>query len=149
MTVDLGAGLDGVALACLESIDDLFQTLGRQVFIGILEDDDHRRVDAGALTFHLFPGKRAALIGVQRIVMDLLAADIHQRFGAAQHAGRGAADLNVGTRADRLQLELRIEGRNFKNTDIGHVQHVCDFFNGGAGNPAILLLGTHEQRDDR
>ncbi|MNL12658.1 hypothetical protein D3C87_1335300 [compost metagenome] len=81
--------------------------------------------------------------------MDLLAADVHQRFRAAQHAGRGAADLNVGARANRLQLELRIEGRHFHDADIGHIQHVGDFLDGGAGNPAVLLLRTHEQRDNR
>ncbi len=51
---------------------------------------------------------------------------LDQVFGAAQHAGRGAADLDMGTRSDRLQLELRIEGGDFENTDIGHAEHVGD-----------------------
>ncbi|MNY78623.1 hypothetical protein D3C86_2189580 [compost metagenome] len=55
----------------------------------------------------------------------------------------------MGARANRLQLELRIEGRHFHDADIGHIQHVGDFLDGGAGNPAVLLLRTHEQRDDR
>ena len=35
-------------------------------------------------------------IGVELVVMDLAAADIHQLFRAAQHAGRRAADLDMG-----------------------------------------------------
>jgi hypothetical protein len=81
--------------------------------------------------------------------MDALLADVDQVFRAAQHARRRAADLDMGARTDRLQLELRVEGRHFENADIGHAEHVGDAFDRGLGDPAVLLLRAHEQRDDR
>ena len=94
--VDLRADRHAVALAGGESVDDLAQPFRRQILIGVLEDHDHRRVDAGAEAFDLFPRQRALVVGVELVVMDFRAADIHQRFGAAQHAGRRAADLDMG-----------------------------------------------------
>ncbi|MCY1242511.1 hypothetical protein D9M72_554750 [compost metagenome] len=54
----------------------------------------------------------------------------------------------MSARANRLQLELRIESGDFQNADQRHVEHVCYMFNGSFRNPAILLLCTHEQRND-
>jgi hypothetical protein len=39
-------------------------------------------------------------------LMDAVLADLDQVFGAAQHAGRGAADLDMRLGADRLQLNM-------------------------------------------
>jgi hypothetical protein len=138
-----------VAASGLELVDDLGQALGRQVLVGVLKDHHHRRVDAGAEAFDLFPGQRAVGVGMELFVMDLRTADVHQRFGAAQRAGRGAADLDVGAGADRLQLELRVEGRDLEHADVGHCEHVGDMLDGGLGDPALLLLRQHEERDHR
>jgi len=83
-----------------------------------------------------------------RIVVDLALADLDQLPCPAQHARGGAAVLNVGTGADGLELELSVEGRNFQHADIGHAEHLGDLFNGRAGDPAVLILRTHKQRDD-
>ena len=48
-------------------------------------------------------------------------------------------------RADRLQLELRVEGRDFERADIGHVEHVGDVLDRRLGHPAFLLLREHQQ----
>ena len=80
--------------------------------------------------------------------MDLRAADVHQRLGAAQHAGRRAAHLHMGARADRLQLELRVEGRDLEGADVGHVEHVGDMLDRRLRHPAFLLLREHQKRDD-
>ncbi len=148
MAIDLRTGLDLAALAGFESVDDFFQTFRRQILIGILEDDDHGSVDAGALTLDFFPGERAFGIEREGIVMDLLLTDLHQIFRAAQHAGRGAADLDMGTGADRLQLELGVEGRNLEHADIGHAELGRDMLDCSARDPAVLFLCPHEQRDD-
>jgi hypothetical protein len=144
----LRTGGDFSTLACFETVDDLLELLGRQVFEGVLEDHDHRRVDAGALTFDFFPGKRATLVQGEGIMGNLALANLDQVFGATQHAGRRTANLNVGARADRLQLELGVEGRNFERADVRHAEHVRDRLDGGLRDPAVLVLSAHQQRDD-
>ena len=50
-------------------------------------------------------------------------------------------------RADRVQLELRVEGRNLQHPDERHFEHFGDVFDRRLGNPAILLLCPHQKRD--
>ena len=66
-----GPGWHRRPLAGRERVDDLFEPLGRQVLVGVLEDHHHRRVDAGAEALDLFPRQRAVGIGVELVVMDL------------------------------------------------------------------------------
>ena len=117
--VDLRSRRHRGPFAGLERVDDLGKPFGGQILVGVLEDHHHRGVHAGAEALDLFPGQRALGVGVELVVMDLRAADIDQRFGAAQHAGRRATDLDMGARSDRLQLELRVEGRDFQDADQG------------------------------
>ena len=121
-----GPGLIDCAVAGLERVDDFLEALDRQVLIGVVADHDHRRVDAGAEALDLFPAQRAVVVDVERIVVDPVLADGEQILGAAQHAGRRAADHDVGLGAHRLQQELRVERRDFEHADIGHAQHACD-----------------------
>jgi len=86
---------------------------------------------------------------LMRFLGDLFLADRHQILGAADHAGSGATDLHVGNGSGRDQLEHEVKGGNFKNADIGHAQHIRDIFNRGLGDPAFLLLGTPQQRNNR
>ena len=148
MRSDLRAGLDLGALACLETVNDIFQLRNGQILIGILEDHHHGCVDARALTLDLFPGQRPGFVRRQRVGMNALLAQADQLFRTAQHARRRAADLDMGARADRLQLKLGVECRHFEHADIGHVQHVGDPFDRRLGDPAILLLRPHQQRND-
>jgi hypothetical protein len=147
--VDLRARLDAIALAGLEGIDDRLKALDRQVFISVIADHHHRRVDAGAKALDFFPAQRSRRVGMERIVVDAMLADGPQVLGAAQHAGRGAADEDVGLAADGLQQELRIERRDFKDADVGHAQHLGDCLDGRTRDPALLLLGPPKQRDHR
>ena len=79
-----------------------------------------------------------------------LLADLDQVAGAAQPARRGAADLDMGLLADRLQLEHRVEGRDLEHADIGHVEQVGDGADRGFRNPAlVLLLRPPQDRDHR
>ena len=77
---------------------------------------------------------------MKRIVMDAALAHSNQIARTAQHARRRAADLHMSFLADRLKLKHRVEGRDFKRADIGHVQHVCDVADRCLGEPAALLL---------
>jgi hypothetical protein len=86
---------------------------------------------------------------VELVVMDLRAAHVHQRFRAAQHAGRGAADLDMRAGADRVELVLRVEGRDLEPPDVWHIEHVGDRLDRRLCHPAFLLLRQHQQRDDR
>ena len=82
-----------------------------------------------------------------RIVMDAPAADIDQVAGAAQHAGRRAANLDVRFGADRLQVKHRVEGRDLEHTDMGHAEYPCDRLDRRLGDPALLLLRPPQKRD--
>ena len=88
----------GRASACgpRRSSSSTFSKLSRgQILVGVVPDQHHRRVDAGAEALDLLPGEIAVGGDVQRIVMDAALADVEDRLRAAQHAGRGAADLHV------------------------------------------------------
>jgi hypothetical protein len=82
---------------------------------------------------------------------NLALADLDEFFRAAQHAGRGAADLDVGLLAHRLELEHRVESRDFQHADIGHVEQIGDgLADRRLAHPAVmLLLRAPQQRDDR
>ena len=125
------------------------EALRRQILVGVLRDLDHRRVHAGAQALDLLPGERAVGGTVMRLVVDAVAADLDQLARPAQHAGRRAADLDMRVRADRLQVEHRVEGRDLEHADQRHVEHVRDALDGRLGDPALLLLRPPEQRDHR
>jgi hypothetical protein len=114
-------------LAGREIIDDPLQPFRRQVFVGVLENLHHRRVDAGAEAFHLFPRQVAVGGHMMRFGMDLVLTDLDQAFSTAQLAGDGAADLNVRLLAHRGELEHGVEGRHFQHADVGHAQHVATY----------------------
>ena len=76
------------------------------------------------------------------VLSDFVLADGNEVFGTADHTGGCAANLDMGNRANRLQLEHEVERRHFQRADIGHAQHLGDMLNRRAGQPAFLLLGT-------
>ncbi len=81
-------------------------------------------------------------------MVDLVPADLDQLFGAAQHAGRRPANLDVCLGAHRLELEHGVERRDFEHADVGHAQHVGDRLYRRAGDPAFLLLGAPQDWND-
>src|ERR1700716_1316137 len=87
-----------------------------QILVGILPDQHHRRVHAGAKTFDFFPAEISVLGQMKGIVMDAALAHFDDVGSAAQPARRGAADLDVRLLADRLQLKHGVEGRDLQRT---------------------------------
>lgn len=76
-------------------------------------------------------------------------AGLDQRARSAQHARRRPANLNVGVRADRRELEHRVEGCNLEPANVRHAQHVGDVANGRFRQPAAdLLLRAPQQRNN-
>ena len=146
MAFDLRARLDRPA--GLDVVDQLVQRLDRQILVGIGDDLQHRGVDAGAQALDLFPRQAAVRRRMERLRMDPLAAALDQLVGAAQHAGRGAAYLDVRLLADRSQQEHGVEGRDFQDADIGHVEELADPADRRLGNPAFLLLNAPQDRDN-
>src|SRR5690606_4537454 len=67
----------------------------------------------------------------------------------ADHAGRRAADLDMGNGTNGLQLEHEVECGDFQRPDMRHSQHVGHIFDGRFREPALLLLRTPEKRDER
>src|ERR1700736_301909 len=79
-------------LAGGKAVEHLAKALLGQVLVGILPDQDHRRVDAGAETLDLLPTEIAVLGEMEGIVVDPALADFDQVGGTAQAARRGAAE---------------------------------------------------------
>ena len=119
-----GPGFTGLPLG--EAVEHLLEAFRGQVLVGVVPDQHHRRVHAGAEALDLLPGEIAVRRDVQRIVVDALVADLEQRLGAAQHARRGAADLDVRLLADRREQEHGVEGRDLERADVRHAEHVGD-----------------------
>src|SRR6185437_4741159 len=147
LPLDLGARLDRLAVARAERFDDALEAFDGEVFVGVVADHDHRGVDAGAKALGFFPAQLAVRRNFERIVRDLVPADVQEIAGAAQHARGRAANDDVGIAADGLQQELRVEGRDFEDADIGHAQHRGDGLDGGPGDPALLLLRAPQDGD--
>src|SRR5882724_13686908 len=85
-----------------KAVKHLAEAFLGQILVGILPDQNHRRIDAGAKTLDFFPAEIAVLGQMEGIVMDAALAHFDDVFGAAQTARRGAADLDMGFLADRL-----------------------------------------------
>src|SRR3954463_3354472 len=99
LTAVLRTGLGRIARS--KAIEHLAEAFLRQILIGVLADQHHRRIHAGTEALHLFPAEIAVLGLMEGLVMDAVLADVDQILGAAQAARRGAADLDVGLLADR------------------------------------------------
>src|SRR6266403_4560594 len=112
------------SLAGGKAVQHLAEAFLGQILVGILPDQHHRRVHAGAKTLDFFPAEIAILGQMKGIVMDAALAHLDDIAGAAQPARRGAADLDVRLLADRLQLEHRIESRNLQRPNVGHVKQI-------------------------
>ena len=148
LPVDLRAGLDGRPLG--EAIEHLFETFSRKVLVGVVPDQHHRRVDAGAEALDLLPRKIAVGRDVERVVMDALLADVENGVSAAQPARRRAADLHMGLLPARLQQEHGVERRHFQRADMRHAEHLGHVPDRRLRQPAtVLFLRTPKQRDDR
>src|SRR3954451_9676745 len=103
LTVDLRSRLRRIAGR--DTVEHLAEVLLGQILVGVLPDQHHRRVHAGAQALDLFPAEIAVLRQMEGIVMDAALAYLDDVLGAAQAARRGAADLHMGLLADRLKLE--------------------------------------------
>ena len=76
-------------------------------------------------------------------------AELDQLVGAAQHARRGAAELDVEL-PDRRQIEHGVEGRDLERADLRHAEEIGDVLDRLLRQPAAgLLLRAPQQRDDR
>ena len=84
-----------------------------------------------------------------RVGGNFLAANANQIFRATDHAGGGAANLNMRHAAHGLQLEHEIEGRDFQGADIGHAEHISDIFNRRLAEPPFLFLCAPQQGNNR
>src|SRR6266481_6447834 len=102
-----------------KAVQHLAEAFLGQVLVGILPDQNHRRVDASAKALDFFPTKTSILGKMKGIVMNAALAHLDDIAGAAQSARRGTTDLDVSLFADRLQLKHCIEGRDFQRPDVG------------------------------
>src|SRR5262249_27006368 len=83
------------------------------------------------------------------LVADHAAAHLFQFFRAAQHARRGAAELDVKT-ADRREIEHGVKCRDFEHADLGHAEQIRRDFDRLLRQPATaLLLRPPQDRDHR
>src|SRR6266403_1543386 len=132
-----------------KAVQHLAEAFPGQILVGILPDQHHRRVHAGAKTLNFFPAEIPVLGQMKGFVVDSAVAHLDDIIGAAQPARRGATDLNVGLLADRLQLKHRVEGRDFQHADVGHAEQIGDGADCGFRNPAIMLFLDAPQDGDR
>src|ERR1700674_90920 len=146
LAIDLRTGLR--RLAGGERVENLRETLRRQVLVVVVVDLHHRRVDAGTEALDLHP--REFAVGSHLVfVADAAAADLLERVRAAQLARRGAAKLNEKL-PHWLEMKHRVEGRDLERANVGEAEEVGDVADRRLRQPAArLLLGAPEQCDHR
>src|SRR3954451_4945112 len=105
---DLRSGLRRIAGG--KAIEHLAEIFLGEILVSIAPDQHHGCIDAGAKTLDFLPTEVAVSGEMKVIVMNAALAHLDDVGGAAQPAGGGAADLDVGLPADRLQLEHGVEG---------------------------------------
>src|SRR4029077_19879072 len=113
-------------LARSKAVEHFSEALLGEVLVGVIPDQNHRRVHAGTQTFHLFPAEIAVPGKVKGLAVNPALAHLDEVGGPAQTARRRAADLNVGLLAHGLQLEHGVERRDLKHADIGHAEQIGD-----------------------
>src|SRR3954452_22325247 len=94
LTVDLRARLRRIARR--KAIQHLAEVFLGQVLVGVLPDQHHRRVHAGAETLDFFPGEIAVLRQMEGIVVNPALTHVDDITRAPEAARRGAADLDMG-----------------------------------------------------
>src|SRR5262245_18848521 len=99
LTVDLRARLRRIVGR--KTIQHPAEAFLGEILVGILPDQDHRRVDTSAEALDLFPAEIAILGDVEGIVMDPALADLDDVGRTAHPARRGATDLDMCLLADR------------------------------------------------
>src|SRR6478609_12150952 len=93
-----------------KAVQHLAEALLGQVLVGVLPDQHHRRIHAGAQALHFLPAEIAVFRKMEGVVVNTALADADDVAGAAQPAGRRAADLDMRLPADRRELEHGVEG---------------------------------------
>src|ERR1700712_4257991 len=88
---DLRSGLRRIAGG--KAVEHLAEILLGEVLVGVAPDQHHRCIDAGAKTLDFLPAEVAVPGEMKGIVMNAALAQVDDVSGAAQPAGRGAADL--------------------------------------------------------
>src|SRR5260370_19826322 len=91
-----------------KAVQHLAEAFPGQILVGILPDQHHRRVHAGAKTLNFFPAEIPVLGQMTWFVADPALAHLDDIIGTAHPARRGAAYLNVSLLADRLQLKHHV-----------------------------------------
>src|SRR6185369_15545974 len=97
-----------------------------------------RRVHAGAETLDLDP-RQFAVRGDVKLLADIVVAELDQLVGAAQHARRSAAELDMEL-SDRLQIEHGVESRDLERADLRHAEKGRDVLDRLLRQPAASLL---------
>ena len=146
LPIDLRAGLD--LLAAREIGEQRGEALRGEILVVIEIDLRDRRVHAGAETLDLDP-RQLAVRGDVQLLADPVVAELDQLVRPAQHARRGAAELDMEL-SDRLQIEHGVEGRDFERADLRHAEKGRDVLDRLLRQPAAgLLLRAPQDRKDR
>ena len=140
LATDLRSRLDLLAFG--EIFQNLRGDVVIQIFVIIVVDLDHRRV--GAIAHALDFGQREQAVR-RRLALGhaLVLARRHHVITAAQHAGRGAANLHM-IASDRREIVHGVEGRNFVGAHIRHVEIGSDIFDHRNRQPALADTDTVE-----
>src|ERR1700712_2945728 len=144
---DLRSGLRRIAGR--KAVEHLAEVLLGQILVSIAPDQHHGCIDAGAKTLDFLPAEVPVAREMKGIVMDAALAYLDDVRGAAQPAGRGAADLDVGLAADRLPRKHGEEGGDPRPRDGGLAEKMGARGDRASQTPAVMLsLAPPQDRDD-
>ena len=74
----------------------------------------------------------------------MVLAGLHHFARASDHAGRGAAELQV-VLADSFSVVHRVESGDFEDVDLGYFEDFCDFLHRRETQEVVVLLLSDEQ----
>jgi len=147
VAVDLRSFLIGAALEVLEQLEGIF---GSEILVDPFSVDlQHGRIGAGSQALHFLDGEESIGSGLSALDAEVFLAGLDDLLGAAELAGRGAADLQVEL-SHSFAVEHGVEGGHLVDVhlvDLGdarHLPHRCQ-----REEVIVLLLGEVQQRDDR
>ncbi len=131
----------------LQRLQQRDRRLGRQILIVIVIDLHHRRIDTGAQTLDLHEREQPVLGRLSGVDVEIVLDGLDDGVAAtaAQHAGRGGADLQVEL-ADRVPVVHGVEGGHLVDAHGRHLQQARHLVHHRDGGEAVLALAEVEQR---
>lgn len=142
-------GIDSVEIEWIKRIDDLRKELRSKVLIGVIEDNENRRVGEREMKLKILKRKSEVGIKIERVMVDFVKEKINKRIWKEKNEGSGEEKMNVREREKRIKMEMSIEGWKLKKEDKRNVENGGEILDRRFSKKELMLMRKNEKRNER